>query len=329
MGEGEGFKKKIKHPEATPTIQWPLVLYSSFMSGSNKYKGTGDLGVMAAPFAPAGRPTTTQEAAANGWKPLQKECVPNLGYPWAFDGIITDGAPITLYYSKETKQNDGLLTGMAVHYYDNGAPETMIGSVFSKGDDYDTLQVAFHDKDTAVCGGGSLDKPSFAVLLVDGKGRKDFPMTEDAAKASGEWSKGSCLGGMGVHYWNDMKHGSNLSFEAKNLYPMAPMYNQKDGSLNGIMFIAPKLMHTWDTEICDINPFLASQECLTTTNFWDVGPGQLQKRADTSPLFMCQNFCGDSCSKLLTGATGSPPVYDTMHWFFVEGGEATACGPRC
>ena len=97
----------------TPTIQWPLVLYSSIAGQFNKYKGTGELGVMTTTWQPVGRPTTTKEAAANGWKPLQKECVPNLGYPWAFDGKITDGAPVTLYYSKETKQNDGLLTGMA------------------------------------------------------------------------------------------------------------------------------------------------------------------------------------------------------------------------
>eukprot|EP00751_Fragilariopsis_kerguelensis_P014999 CAMPEP_0170780134 /NCGR_PEP_ID=MMETSP0733-20121128/13392_1 /TAXON_ID=186038 /ORGANISM="Fragilariopsis kerguelensis, Strain L26-C5" /LENGTH=215 /DNA_ID=CAMNT_0011123863 /DNA_START=80 /DNA_END=723 /DNA_ORIENTATION=+ len=68
---------------ADTTIQWPTVLYSSVLSGFNTYKGTGELGVMATSFAPAGRPTTTKEARPNGWKLLQKECVPNLGYPWA------------------------------------------------------------------------------------------------------------------------------------------------------------------------------------------------------------------------------------------------------
>ena len=106
--------KKNKCMNADTTIQWPTVLYSSILSGLNRYKGTGELGVMATPgLAPAGRPTTTKEARPNGWKPLQKECVPNLGYPWAFNGKITDGAPVTLYYSKETKKHDGVLTGMA------------------------------------------------------------------------------------------------------------------------------------------------------------------------------------------------------------------------
>mmetsp|Transcript_8846 Transcript_8846/g.10121 ORF Transcript_8846/g.10121 Transcript_8846/m.10121 type:complete len:373 (+) Transcript_8846:55-1173(+) len=320
----------------TPTVQWPLVLYSSFLSGFNEYKGTGDLGVMisapapAVPWQPVGRPTTTKEAAANGWKPLQKECVPNLGYPWAFDGKITDGAPVTLYYSKETKQNDGLLTGMAVHYYDNAAPDTMIGSEFVKGDDYDTLQVAFYDKNTDMCGGGLLNKPSFAVLLVDGKGRKSIPMTEDAAKSS-DWVKEACLNGMGLHYWTDIKHGSNLSFEAENLFPIAPMYNQKDGSLNGIMFVAAKQMQRWDIEKCGykVNP---KSVCLTKTNMWDYSTlGQLEKPSEKYPdqATMCANFCGGTCEDLLTGATGSPPTYSTMHWFFVQGGEATTCGPRC
>mmetsp|Transcript_8848 Transcript_8848/g.10123 ORF Transcript_8848/g.10123 Transcript_8848/m.10123 type:complete len:377 (+) Transcript_8848:55-1185(+) len=323
----------------TPTVQWPLVLYSSFLSGFNEYKGTGDLGVMisapapAVPWQPVGRPTTTKEAAANGWKPLQKECVPNLGYPWAFDGKITDGAPVTLYYSKETKQNDGLLTGMAVHYYDNAAPDTMIGSEFVKGDDYDTLQVAFYDKNTDMCGGGLLNKPSFAVLLVDGKGRKSIPMTEDAAKSS-DWVKEACLNGMGLHYWTDIKHGSNLSFEAENLFPIAPMYNQKDGSLNGIMFVAAKPLQKWDIENCGYmypNPKMG--ECVTKTNMWDGNPLGLFEKLDSKkypgyPFGMCANFSDDTCQDRLTGAAGSPPAYTTMHWYFVKDVEDTTCGPH-
>jgi len=331
--------KKNKCMNADTTIQWPTVLYSSILSGLNRYKGTGELGVMATPgLAPAGRPTTTKEARPNGWKPLQKECVPNLGYPWAFNGKITDGAPVTLYYSKETKKHDGVLTGMAVHYYDNVAPDTMIGSEFVKGDDYDTLQVAFHDKKSDVCGVGSLNEPSIALLLADGKGRKSIPMTEDAAK-SGDWVKGSCIGGMGVHYWTDVQHGSNLSFEVDNLFPIAPMYNENDGSLNGIFFFAAKMMQKWDIEKCGYDMIASPAspeftECLTETNMWDGFPlGQLEKpdpkKYPGYPVLMCNNFCDDTCQDRLTGVAGSPPAATSMHWFFVEGGEATTCATMC
>jgi len=324
----------VHHHSSSPptsTSKWPTVLYSSFLSSNNGYKGTGELGYGSVYSGTTGRPITTKEAASNGWKPLQKECVPNLGYPWAFDGKITDGAPVTLYYSKETKKNVGVLTGMAVHYYDDVAPDTMIGSEFLKGEDYDTLQVAFHDKNTDVCGVGPLfsNEPYIALLLVDGNGRKHIPMTEDAAKASGEWAKGSCLKDMGIHWWNDIENGSNLSFEAKYLFPIAPMYNATTGSLHGIMFVAAKFMQNWDIKSCGVNPFSKeSLNCRKKTNLWDVNPmGLLEKKA--GPFYMCDNFCGDTCEDKLTGAAGSPPSYSTMHWFFVNKEDIGTCGPRC
>jgi len=314
-------------------LQWPTEVYSALGSSSNAYKGTGDLS--SGTIQSTGRPTTTTEATTNGWASIQKECVPNLGYPWAFDGKITDGAPVTLYYSKETKKHDGVLTGMAVHYYDNVAPDTMIGSQFVKGDDYDTLQVAFYDKKSDVCGTGSLNEPSIALLSANGKGRKSIPMTEDAANSS-DWAKGACLNSMGVHYWTDVQHGSNLSFEADNLFPIAPMYNQQDGSLNGIMFVAAKPMQIWNIEKCGYMIPTPDNKCLKKTNLWDGSPQGLFEKPDPetypgAPFMMCANFCEDTCQDRLTGAAGSPPAYSTMHWFFVKGGEATTCanGTNC
>jgi len=70
-------------------------------------------------------------------------------------------------------------------------------------------------------------------------------------------------------------------------------------------------------------------ECLTETNMWDASTmGQLEKSDPKEyhgyPLRMCNNFCDVTCQDQLTGAAGSPPAYDTMHWFFVEA-EATTC----
>jgi len=264
--------------------QWPTEVYSALDSYSNAYTGTGDLGI--GTLGTTGRPTTTTEATANGWASIQKECVPNLGYPWAFNGKVTIDAPVTLYYSKETKQDGGVLTGFAVHYYDNIAPEKMVGSVFSKGEEYDTLPISLRDENTNVCGEASLpsNKPYYALLLADGKGRKVLPLTADVAKASGEWAKGSCIAGMGVHWWHDFETGSDLSYEAKNLFPISIMYDTKTGSINGLLIASNKDMQTGKSP--------------TTYNMWDNISG-LQVPNCKLPLpvslGMCINFCpGDS-----------------------------------
>mmetsp|Transcript_12569 Transcript_12569/g.13781 ORF Transcript_12569/g.13781 Transcript_12569/m.13781 type:complete len:421 (-) Transcript_12569:209-1471(-) len=302
--------------------QWPTELYTALFSSSNAYKGNGDLG--SGTLGTTGRPTTTTEATANGWASIQKECVPNLGYPWAFNGKITSDAPVTLYYSKETKQDGGVLTGFAVHYYDNIAPEKMVGSVFSKGEEYDTLPISLRDENTDVCGEASLpsNTPYYALLLANGKGRKVLPLTVDIAKASGEWAKGGCIPGMGVHWWHDFETGSDLSYEANNLFPIGIMYDQKTGSLNGFLIIAKKDMQTGK---------------LPKTNMWDGASGeQLPKFPKPPELGMCVNFCvgnGKNNTCPLTGALGNPPSYGQMHWFFVKKEEISACtsysGPSC
>jgi len=304
--------------------QWPTEVYSALASSLNAYKGTGDLGI--GTLLTTGRPTTTSEATANGWASIQKECVPNLGYPWAFNGKVTSDAPVTLYYSKETKQDGGVLTGFAVHYYDNIAPEKMVGSVFSKGEEYDTLPISLRDENTDVCGEASLpsNKPYYALLLADGKGRKVLPLTVDIAKASGEWAKGACVSGMGVHWWHDFETGSDLSYEAKNLFPISIMYDTKTGSLNGFLIVANKEMQT------EVGKLLK-------TNMWDaVGGVQLPKFPILPSLGMCTNFCvgnGKNNTCPLTGALGNPPSYGQMHWFFVKKEEISACtsylGPSC
>jgi len=303
---------------------WPTEVYSSLGGASNPYKGTGELGTNELYLA-AGRPTTTKEAASNGWKPLQKECVPELGYPWAFDGKITDGAPVTLYYSKETKKNDGVLTGMAVHYYGGAAPGNMIGSIFSKGNEYDTIQITFHDENTDICGGGSLpfNQPYIALLLADGdkkrnpktkRGRKLLPMTTDAAVASGEWMGGACANQMGTHWWHDIETGNDtLSYEAKNLYPITPIYDPKDGSLAAILFTANKYMQA--------TPFDP-----TVSNMWDAS--RLLQKNTAGPFslslgIMCSNVCDPKCQ--FTGALGEPPAFNNMHWWFGNPTEISIC----
>jgi len=292
--------------------QWPNEVYQT-IGGS--YKGNLPSGTLTT----TGRPTTTTEATANGWKSIQKECVPNLGYPWALNGKVTSDTPVTLYYSKETKQDSGLLTGFAVHYYENMVPEKMVGSVFSEGEEYDTLSISLREENTNVCSEASLpsNTPFYALLLADGKGRKVLPLTADIAKASGEWAKGACISGMGVHWWQDFETGSDLSYEAENLFPISIMYNAKTGSLNGFL--------------------IASIEDLKKKgNMWDNSPRPLESPKTIDPG-MCVNFCDDTTVKNVTcgftGALGDPPAFGTMHWFFVKKEDIGACtsfaGPSC
>jgi len=243
---------------------------------------------------------------------------------------------VSLYFSKETEDKEGVLTGISVHYFDGVAPDTMIEKfIFSKDLDYDTIRIALHSEDIDVCKKRPLpyNEPYLSVILAEGKGRIVLPTTEDAAKESGEWAKGSCLRGMGTHWEHDIVGGSNFTFEAKNLFPIVPMYDVKDGSLNGIFFTAPAGMQEWDVAYCGI---LGSKghsrlvECASQSNMWDGGfPGS---RQDITPLpKMCDNFCHDNCS--FTGATGEPPLFATMHWFFKNKEDITACttgrGPQC
>jgi len=329
-------QQKREPQQSISTSHWPSVVYSGSVSSANKYKGT--LGsAEELKYKPAGRPTTTSEAVASGWAKIDKNCVAHLGYPWAFNGTVTKGAPVTLYFSKDfVDGEDGRLTGIAVHYFDGVAPAKMIErSIFSKGTEYDTIQVAFRDKDTELCGEASLSHNNnedviIDVILADGKGRKALPTKEDVAEASGEWAQGSCVKDMGTHWEHDIVGGSNLTFEAENLFPIVPMYDAKNGTLNAIFFQAPAPMQNWDIDYCGLPfpPFTPElQECLTKTNMWDGGPGLRQETV--TPLYMCSNFCSDNCD--LTGAAGSPATFTTMHWWFVDSVSdcTTGKGPEC
>jgi len=281
----------------------------------------------------------TGEAIRNGWRKSSEECTPHLGYPWTFNGEVSKGAPVTLYFSMETKHDEGALTGIAVHYFDNVAPVKMIESfIFSNGTYYDTIQIAFHGEDTDVCEEGALPNngPGIYLILAEGKGIKAIPITEDAAKESGEWALGACLTNMGTHWEHDIVGGSNLTFKAENLFPITLMYDIK-GPLNGIFFSANAPMQNWDVDYCGVGKEIEEKgaavfmECSAGTNMWDgAGPG-VREETVTDEAYMCGNFCDDTCP--LTGAAGDPAYYTTMHWFFVSDQDITACatgpGPEC
>merc|ERR1712216_297688 len=113
---------------------WPSYLESSLATSGNAYapKDTP-------PNGNPKRPATTEEATELGWKKAGAECVSGLGFPWAYEGTVTEDAPVTLYFTE-----GGNVNGIAVHYFNDAAPLYLVErGVFEKGDDYDTIYVTF------------------------------------------------------------------------------------------------------------------------------------------------------------------------------------------
>jgi len=320
---------------------WPDDVYTGYGSGAspnNHLFSDSDLGKMAI-TATSRRPQSTTEAAENGWVnsgvyKYYEECVPQLGYAWTYKGGVTEDAPVTLYFSKETKKMEGVLTGMAVHYFGGVAPKTMTGTVFTKGADYDTIRVAFRNKETNVCGQKMLPMENdnvIDVILADGS-RKSVPVTEAAAKASGEWAQGACLANMGTHYLHDVRGGDGLPYDADHFFPIVPMYDTPTGgSLNGIFFQVPAKMQTWNENkdpACGEHPDPGmSPSCFAKQNMWDAGPGLKVEIGTEWPLYMCSNFCHDqSCDDCReTCKITNASYFSTMHAWFKDNDAISTC----
>jgi len=319
---GSPVGKEVIRPESQ-TVEaaeaWPSELFGAGKATS-AYGGTGALGYGS--FGSVGKPTTTKEATAEGWKKISdSECDTNLGNPWAFNGEVTEGAPVTLYFSKETDGFDGVLTGIGVNYFNGAAPTKMIDDfIFSKGEDYDTIKVAFRNEETDVCGEGPLpsNTPLLDVVLAEGKGRKHVPVTAADAKTNGAWNHGGCVDKMGIHWEHDIVGGSTFTFEAENFFPVVAMYDEEDGSLNAMFFQAPQKMQFWDDAACGV---YANPKCLPFTNMWDPNGGAPAKGFKFPA--MAANFCG-----VYPGFTGTENgVIQTMHLFFKK--TIPKCKRRC
>ena len=133
-----------------------------------------------------------------------------------------------------------------------------------------------------------------------------IPMTQGEADAD-DFQPGSCLSGMGQHYFKDITSGSTMSFLTGNLLPIAPMYyppNDPDGKLNEFLF-------SWPNCQVDDSP----------TGAWDQVPFVC---ALTSAM-MCLNFCNEDCgiSHFSPYAFKEPNVscYATYHIFLYKEGD--------
>lgn len=293
-GDATPYGPEPRMPEPTGEV-WPSVLYSSLVTvGSPTDTLKKHMPALDAPE----RPSNTAQAMESGWEEIpDSECVPELGYPWAFDGAITSSAPVTLYFSKG-EDGYGVLTGIGVHYFDDSAPaESVQQGIFTKGTKYDTINMAFRDPSDDVCAEGlaaTNSNPVVDILKSDGD-RIHVPLTADDAETA-SWRKGFCLPGMGTHWAYDVVGGKEITWKAENLFPVQPMYHSTNGTLNGILFSATKKMQIW-SESCPLplrglgGPTWEADmaACMPTSNMWDSGTG-LDGSFSKNVLQMCANF---------------------------------------
>ena len=284
-------------------------------------------------------PTSTADAPDLGWTKVEGEpCHPILGEPYRKNGgerTIAD--PRTLYFTPDVDGTPGLLSGIQVDFY-GYVEENLVGSYFgeetvgAEGQTYRSLSLSIRDYETIdVCDTSaplavtSMEKVTLAPDLV----AKNIPLQETDPELTTGWKEGACILGMGFHWAQDVVGGPDLTYEAKNLVPLQPMYNSATGKLQAVFFLATDTKQVW-REGCEVNHVDLTQPCTSDiTNSWDRAPG-LTEANDPTTTFMCSNFCGD-CQ-----FTGSPTgMYTTMHFMFEDthaedcGGDFNILGLKC
>ena len=106
----------------------------------------------------------------------------------------------------------------------------------------------------------------------------EVPTLETSSKLIEEWQEGSCLQGMGYHWFkNSIANNVKLTYKINTVVPVVPMYHPETGDISGLFFWAPQRMQIWDEKLC--TPAVQNMdaeilfECLSDQNFWD--PGEL------------------------------------------------------
>jgi len=266
------------------------------------------------------RPTNTIEAAALQWEKSDEPCVSTLGEAWLYKGERGIETSATLYFSPEDGDVPGSLSGIEVDYY-GYIEDNLVGSYFSeertsKDGTYHSLAVALRNSaNEDLCSkSAKRNAEEKYVAISPGLINQEIPMKNSSPLLTDTWKEGSCIPGMGYHWFTDTIGGNNLTYKAENTVPVVPMYDH-DGNFVAIFFLATAKKQNWDATIgglCPLGiPF--TPECLDALNFWDPGPGL--NEANEGQFYLCGNLCGQ-CD--FTGSGSTPGMYTTMHWFFQD-----------
>jgi len=201
-------------------------------------------------------------------------CDPAVGHMWTQEGGPTKKHPFVLYTTRA-----GQPSGVGVKIYNGNLPPSQQQWATIDENGFSLITVAFRKGDI-LCSGSRSDMALGDTLIVNpsfasnpsGHASKELALTESGAEDEG-WHRGSCFDGMGWHYFLDTQEGHNrMSWEAKNLFPVVPMYHE--GQINGIVFASwvvqqtflPPSTHQWD-QIPMPNPLMCNVFCDSDCHF--------------------------------------------------------------
>lgn len=245
-------------------------------------------------------PTTTTEASAAGWAPLDGTCQAGLGIIWTMNGTdMTEKRPLWLYFTPA-----GQVSGVAVLFMNhlNDQSQNLINLGFIvphyPGDYF--VAVGFRSG-AAACSSSVQALPLGDRLIVNPQGiAHSVPLTAVAAAAEG-WVKGSCFAGMGTHWFKDLSSPGSMTWASSQLMPIVTMYDEESenptGNINAIFFASTVVQQS-------ILP--------PNTNQWEPIP--------LPNVLMCKNFCNSSCT--FSGTS----FYSTLHVYMNERSRVTCKG---
>jgi hypothetical protein len=221
-------------------------------------------------------PITTAQTAKMTWQVANATCDPNLGILYSYDGAnIGTEYPLGLYFTA-----GGQVAGVGVIVVGPGLPQQLIDAGYYVPYDLHNnlyfISVTFRDAGIMCSGDIDQNYPLGDRLIINAGGlAQEVPTTEQEA-IDGQWTRGSCFSSMGWHYFYDLAGHPNMTWFAKNLLPIVPMYNK--GAINAFFFASDVV-----------------QQTVLDTHMWEPIPLE-----DT---LMCENWCDSSCT-----------FHDTTFW---------------
>jgi hypothetical protein len=233
-------------------------------------------------------PKTAAEARAAGWQ-SSGTCDPNTGMAFNFKGVGPSiEYPLTLYFT-----SGGQAAGAGVEVYGQ-LPEKLVNAGFwaVSGTDQYHITLSFRASQAMCSGSTSPDALGDRLIVNPGKLNYMIPVIESEL-IEAKWHKGSCFWGMGYHWFYDIQTAPNMSWQAQNLLPIVPMFN--NGSVNAIFFASSSV-----------------QQSIFDPHTWEPIP--------LPNFLMCKNTCDADCT--FTGTS----AWSTYHIYFRDYSAVTCAG---
>jgi len=254
-------------------------------------------------------PTTTVEATAAGWGPLNGLCEPGMGVAWTQTNgsYPSEHKPMWLYFTPA-----GQASGVAMLFLNHNKKEknNLIDQGFivqypgmPSGHYY--VSVGFRSNGDS-CSTSTSSKPLGDRLVIHPDGiAHSLPVTALDAWNRG-WVRGSCFAGMGTHWLRDLSSPGSMTWQADQLLPVVTMYDEESANpTNSIqaIFFASTVVQQGTVSGSPLPP---------VGNEWE--PFGIPDK------MMCMNMCNSSCTFHGTS------FYSTAHVYFNDRSRVTCHG---